>query len=173
MISPFCREVVNVVKRGFRQGDTISPELFNAALENIMRHLEWEEMGVKVDGRYPHNLRCADDIMLIISIEQAERMLAEFDCACGKISLRLNLTKTMFMKRGMVPDAFFSLNGRNISECSSNVYLGREVNMNDLTPEPCRKRAAWRAFKNIEGVRKKTMNIRLWLTFSTLLSFLL
>ncbi|XGW34235.1 hypothetical protein V3C99_018229, partial [Haemonchus contortus] len=36
-----------------------------------------------------------DDIVLITpNIEQAERMLAEFDNACGKIGLRLNLTKT-------------------------------------------------------------------------------
>uniref|UniRef100_A0A7I4Y051 Reverse transcriptase domain-containing protein n=1 Tax=Haemonchus contortus TaxID=6289 RepID=A0A7I4Y051_HAECO len=104
------------------------------------------------------------DIVLITpNIEQAERMLAEFDSACGKIGLRLNLTKTMFMKNGLVPDAPFTLNGTNISECSGYVYLGREVNMmNDLAPELCRrKRAAWGAFKNIEGVVKKTKNIRL------------
>nr|CDJ89816.1 endonuclease-reverse transcriptase [Haemonchus contortus] len=49
------------------------------------------------------------------------------------------------------------------NECSSYVYLGREVNMmNDLAPELCRrKRAAWGAFKNIEGVVKKTKNTRL------------
>ncbi|XGW02456.1 hypothetical protein V3C99_014469 [Haemonchus contortus] len=95
------------------------------------------------EGRRPllHHLRFADDIVLITpNIEQAERMLAEFDSACGKIGLRLNLTKTMFMKNGLVPDAPFTLNGTNISECSSYVYLGRE---------------------NIEGVVKKTKNIRL------------
>ncbi|XGW07564.1 hypothetical protein V3C99_010603 [Haemonchus contortus] len=163
-ISPCYKEVIINVKRGVRQGDTISPKLFSAALENIMRHLEWEDLGVKVDGRYLHHLRFADDIVLITpNIEQAERMLAEFDNACGKIGLRLNLTKTMFMKNGLVPDAPSTLNGKNISECSSYVYLGREVNMmNDLAPELCRrKRAAWGAFKNIEGVVKKTKNIRL------------
>ncbi|VDO21171.1 unnamed protein product [Haemonchus placei] len=44
----------------------------------------------------------ADDIVLItLNIVQAERMLAEFDSACGKIGLRLNLTKTAFMKHGL------------------------------------------------------------------------
>uniref|UniRef100_A0A7I4Y4C1 Reverse transcriptase domain-containing protein n=1 Tax=Haemonchus contortus TaxID=6289 RepID=A0A7I4Y4C1_HAECO len=146
-ISPFYKEVI-----------------INAALENIMRHLEWDDLGAKVDGRYLHHLRFADDIALITpNIEQAERMLAEFDNACGKIGLRLTLTKTMFMKNGLAPDAPFTLNGKNISECSSYVYLGREVNMmKDLAPELCRrKRAAWGAFKNIEGVVKKTKNIRL------------
>uniref|UniRef100_A0A7I4Z2I0 Reverse transcriptase domain-containing protein n=1 Tax=Haemonchus contortus TaxID=6289 RepID=A0A7I4Z2I0_HAECO len=163
-ISPFYKGVIIKVKREVRQGDTISRKLFNAALENVMRHMEWESMGVKVDGRYLHHLRFADDIVLITpNIEQAEQMLAEFDNACGKIGLRLNLTKTMFMKNGLVPDAPFILNGTNISECSSYVYLSREVNMmNDLAPEMSRrKRAASGAFKNIEGVVKKTKNIRL------------
>uniref|UniRef100_A0A7I4Z3I2 Reverse transcriptase domain-containing protein n=1 Tax=Haemonchus contortus TaxID=6289 RepID=A0A7I4Z3I2_HAECO len=39
-ISPFYKEVIINVKRGVRQGDTISPKLPSAALENIMRHLE-------------------------------------------------------------------------------------------------------------------------------------
>ncbi|EYC07942.1 hypothetical protein Y032_0068g215 [Ancylostoma ceylanicum] len=79
-------------------------------------------------------------------------MLTDFDDACGKIGLRLNLTKTTFMRNGWVPDAPFSLNGTNISECSSYVYLGREANMmNDLAPElGRRKRAAWGAYKSIE-----------------------
>ncbi|VDL73774.1 unnamed protein product [Nippostrongylus brasiliensis] len=102
-----------------RQGDTISPELFNASLENIMRTLEWDDMGVKIDGRQLHHRRFADDIALITpSITQAERMLADFDHACGKIVLQLNLTK---MRNGYVSDAPFSLNGTNISECSSFV----------------------------------------------------
>ncbi|VDP18380.1 unnamed protein product [Heligmosomoides polygyrus] len=45
-----------------------------------MRELEWEHMGVKVDGRQLHHLRFAVDIVLITpSIIQAERMLADFD----------------------------------------------------------------------------------------------
>ncbi|WKY15670.1 hypothetical protein Q1695_000842 [Nippostrongylus brasiliensis] len=89
-------------------------------------------------------------------------MLADFDHACGKIGLQLNLTKTMFMKNGYVPDAPFLLNGTDISECSSYVYLGREVNMTyDLSPElGRRKRAAWGAFKSVEEVVRKTKNAR-------------
>nr|CDJ86668.1 endonuclease-reverse transcriptase [Haemonchus contortus] len=158
------KEVIVNVKRSVRQCDTISPKLFIAALENIMRRSEWEDLGVKFDGRFLHHLRFAEDIVFITpNIEQAERMLAQFDSACGKIGLKLNLTKTMFMKNGLVPDAPFTLNGTNISECSSYVYLVWEVNMmNDLAPELCRrKRAAWGAFKHIEGVVKKTKNIRL------------
>ncbi|VDO63675.1 unnamed protein product [Haemonchus placei] len=98
-ISPFYKKVIVNVRRGVRQGDTISPKLSSAALENIMRHSEWEDSGVEVNGRYPHHLRFAEDIIFITpNIEQAERMLAEFDNGCGMIGLRLNLTNTMFVK---------------------------------------------------------------------------
>ncbi|KAK6735348.1 hypothetical protein RB195_018511 [Necator americanus] len=163
-ISPFYKNIVIDVKRGVRQGDTISPKIFTATLENAMRKLEWDDMGVKVDGRQLHHLRFADDIVLVTpSISQAERMLTEFDETCGCIGLQLNLQKTMFMRNGWVSDAPFTLNGTNISECTSYVYLGRELNMmNDLTPElGRRRRAAWGAYKSIEDVVKKTRNSRL------------
>uniref|UniRef100_A0A0K0DF14 Reverse transcriptase domain-containing protein n=1 Tax=Angiostrongylus cantonensis TaxID=6313 RepID=A0A0K0DF14_ANGCA len=126
-----------------------------------MRTLEWDNMGVKIDRRQIHYLHFADDIVLITpDISQAEGMLAEFDQACGKIGLRLNLKKTIFMKNGLVSFAPFTLNGTNVSECSSYVYLSREINMmNDIAPQLSRrKRAAWGASKSIEDVVKRTKN---------------
>ncbi|KAK6746425.1 hypothetical protein RB195_012494 [Necator americanus] len=109
-----------------------------------MRKLEWDDLGVKVDGRQLHHLRFADDIVLITpTISQAEPMLTEFDETCGCIGLQLNLQKTMFMRNGWVSNAPFTLNGTNISECTSYVYLDRELNMmNDLTLKLGRRRRA-------------------------------
>uniref|UniRef100_A0A0K0CZR5 Reverse transcriptase domain-containing protein n=1 Tax=Angiostrongylus cantonensis TaxID=6313 RepID=A0A0K0CZR5_ANGCA len=126
-----------------------------------MRTLEWDNMGVKTDGRQLHHLPFARDIVLITpDICQEERMLAGFDKACGNIGLRLHLTETMFIKNRLVSLTSFTLNETNISECSSYVYLGREINMmNDVAPElGRRKRAAWGAFKNIEDVMKIAKN---------------
>ncbi|KAK6735659.1 hypothetical protein RB195_018720 [Necator americanus] len=54
-----------------------------------MRKLEWDDMGVKVDGRQLHHLRFADDIVLITpNMSQAERMLIEFDETCGCIGFQ-------------------------------------------------------------------------------------
>ncbi|KAE9415090.1 hypothetical protein Angca_005315, partial [Angiostrongylus cantonensis] len=39
-ISPFYNDINVDVKRGVRQGDTISPKLFTATLQNVMRTLE-------------------------------------------------------------------------------------------------------------------------------------
>ncbi|KAK6755353.1 hypothetical protein RB195_013994 [Necator americanus] len=71
----------------------------SAALENLMRGMEWDDMGVKVDRMHLHYLRFADDIVLMTtSINQAERMLAEFSEMCRRIGLQLNPDKTTFVK---------------------------------------------------------------------------
>ncbi|VDO19103.1 unnamed protein product [Heligmosomoides polygyrus] len=102
-----------------------------------MRELEWEDMGVKVDGRQPHHLRLADDILLITpSISQAERMLAVFDRVCGTVGLQVNPTKTVFMRDEQVSDGPFSLNETNVSVCSSYVYLGCEVRPPEFRASP-------------------------------------
>ncbi|VDM60892.1 unnamed protein product [Angiostrongylus costaricensis] len=122
-----------------------------------------DNIRVKIDGRQLYHLRFADDIVLITpNIRQAEHMFADFDKVCGKIALRLDLTKTMLMKNGFVSHTS-ALNGTNISECSSYIYLGHEINtMNDLALELSRgKRAAWGAFKSIGDVVKRRKNTRL------------
>ncbi|KAK6752813.1 hypothetical protein RB195_003923 [Necator americanus] len=48
-ISPLYKNIIIDVKRGVRQGDTISPKMFTATVENAMRKLEWDDMGVKVE----------------------------------------------------------------------------------------------------------------------------
>uniref|UniRef100_A0A0K0DIV4 Reverse transcriptase domain-containing protein n=1 Tax=Angiostrongylus cantonensis TaxID=6313 RepID=A0A0K0DIV4_ANGCA len=78
-----------------------------------MQALEWDNMGVKIDGRQLPHLRFADDIVFITSnISQAGRMLADIDKACGRIGFRLNLTKTILIKNGMVSYALSRLTER-------------------------------------------------------------
>ncbi|KAK6748821.1 hypothetical protein RB195_001445 [Necator americanus] len=95
-----------------------------------------DAMGVKLDSRRLHHLPFPDDIVLITSsISQAGRTLTELDETSGCIGLQLNLQKTMFMRNGWVSDPPFTLNGTNIFECTSYVYLGREMNLMNK-PDP-------------------------------------
>ncbi|KAK6763333.1 hypothetical protein RB195_023873 [Necator americanus] len=49
-----------------------------------MCELDWDNMGVKVDGRHLHHLRFADNIVLITSsTNQPEPMLTEFHETCN------------------------------------------------------------------------------------------
>ncbi|KAK6758633.1 hypothetical protein RB195_016076 [Necator americanus] len=124
-----------------------------------MRGLEWDNMGVKVDCRYLHHLRFSDDIVLITSsINQAGRMVAEFDETCEKIGLQLNLDKTVFLRNRCVCDAPFTLNGMNISECSSCLYLGRKISMMDGLRVGQKETNGWEALTSIGDVGKGTTN---------------
>ena len=60
------------IQRGTKQGDPISPVLFNAVLEKVMRLLKdkWrrEGKGIKVGSAaddFLQNLRCADDLSIL------------------------------------------------------------------------------------------------------------
>ncbi|KAK6761771.1 hypothetical protein RB195_022742 [Necator americanus] len=65
-ILPFYKNIIIDVKRGVRQVDKISPNVFTATLENhSIRRLEWDDMRVKVDGLQLHHLCFADEIVLI------------------------------------------------------------------------------------------------------------
>ena len=88
---PFGKEV--------RQGDTISPKLFTAALQWIMKSLEWDERSIRVDGRFLSNLRFADDIVLFSrSTTEAETMLKELNEVGKRFGLQINRKKTQIMK---------------------------------------------------------------------------
>ena len=58
------------IKRGVRQGDTISPKLFTATLESIFRMLNWQKQGREDRRRILSNLRFADDIFLCTETPQ-------------------------------------------------------------------------------------------------------
>ncbi|EPB73655.1 hypothetical protein ANCCEY_07268 [Ancylostoma ceylanicum] len=58
------------------------PKPFTSTLENIVRTLDRESMVVRIDGRLPHHLSFADNIVLTTpTISQTEHMLAESDDA--------------------------------------------------------------------------------------------
>ena len=101
------------IKRGVRQGDTISPKLFTATLESIFRRLNWENKGVKIDGEFLSNLRFADDIFLCTETPQElQQMLQELSDESKRMGLKMNIAKTIiiiiiimavFVLRGWLP----------------------------------------------------------------------
>ena len=86
------------IKRGVRQGDTISPKLFTATLESMFRRLNWENKGVKIDGEFLSHLRFADDIFLCTETPQKlQQMLQELSDESRQMGLKMNITKTKVM----------------------------------------------------------------------------
>ncbi len=86
------------IRKGFKQGDTISPKLFTACLEEIFKKSEWDDMGLKIDGEYLNNLTFADDIVLLRnSGENLEIMISDLHRESLKVDLKMNMKKTKIM----------------------------------------------------------------------------
>ncbi|CAH2240915.1 jg9651 [Pararge aegeria aegeria] len=53
------------LQRGVRQGDVFSPKLFTAALEDVFKLLDWNGLGININGEYITQLRFADDVVIM------------------------------------------------------------------------------------------------------------
>ena len=87
---------------GVKQGDPMSPVLFNAVSEDIFRDLKriWatQEFGIDVsasDGERLTNLRFADDVLLVAqSLSELKQMISDMRQAAQKRGLELHPDKT-------------------------------------------------------------------------------
>jgi len=76
----------------------MSPKLFSAVLENVFRTLDWEHLGLNIDGRKLNHLRFADDLVLLEENPKAlEKMIQTLNTESSKVGLKMNITKTKLM----------------------------------------------------------------------------
>ncbi len=57
------------IKKGVKQGDALSPTLFNSALEEVFKKVKWEQKGININGKRITNLRFADDVALFANTQ--------------------------------------------------------------------------------------------------------
>ena len=83
------------IDRGVRKGNTVSPKLFNAALEGIFRRLDWDRKGININGDHLSHLCFADNTVLITN--NAEEMSNDLNKESNNIVLSINMKKTKVM----------------------------------------------------------------------------
>ncbi|CAM4498195.1 unnamed protein product [Leuciscus chuanchicus] len=128
-ITLFDRPLNIKVGRGVKQGDTISPKLFTACLEQIFRQLNWDEVGIKINGRWLNHLRFADDIVLI---------------GCSAVDVQQRLDQ-------LVADTTLHVDQHQLQQVDSYIYLGQELTTDHKIGRELerRRRAAWVSFGSI------------------------
>ena len=93
------------IKKGTKQGDPLSSLLFNTVLQkaledDIPRWQKKKGMGIyPSDNEYDcfTNMRFADDVLLLTSKEQLQKMSCEFKRSAEKVGLRIHPGKTKIL----------------------------------------------------------------------------
>ena len=150
------------INRGVRQGDTISPKLFNAALEGIFRKISWENEGININGERLNHLRFADDIILIAEDgHKLEEMLNDLSTASNKVGLKINMRKTKAMFNQFCIEQKIMLENTEIEKVDHYIYLGQQIRMDheQLDEVKRRTRAGWSAFGNLSDIMRSSIPI--------------
>lgn len=137
------------IKKGVRQGDTISPKLFTACLEGVFRKLDWDELGIRVDGEYLSNLRFADDIVLISeSGEDLQRMIQDLHSESSAVGLKINMKKSKVMSNCQAVRHAFRLGNEILEQVDEYNYLGQVITAGQNHEKEIRRRISmgWSAF---------------------------
>lgn len=149
------------IQKGVRQGDPLSPRLFLAALEMIFKNLEWDNLGLKIDGRTLTHLRFADDIVLFANTsEELEKMINELAAESIKVGLKLNPDKTKIMTNNKkIP---ITVAEAPISYVDEYIYLGQLMATKDPIDKEIDRRVTngWKRYWNLKEVMKdKSLHI--------------
>ena len=151
------------IKRGVRQGDTISPKLFTTTLESVFRRLNWENKGVKIDGEFLSNLRFADDIIPCTETPQElQQMLQELSDESRRIGLKMNIAKTKVM---VVDNTPINVNNVLIENVPGYVYLGQHYSLKEKNQDKEIQRrimAGWAASTPNTGISPKATLPSAW-----------
>ncbi|EYC17888.1 hypothetical protein Y032_0029g1939 [Ancylostoma ceylanicum] len=142
------------ISTGVKQRDTISPKLFSACLEMVIRRVNWKKL-IRIDGEHLTHLRFADDLVLLgEDADTVQKMLNELEKEGRRVGLRINRSKIKLMRSQCAPEMPITLEDEAIEEVGSYVDLGQEVNTsNDLTCEILRRRkTGWLKFNEEKEV---------------------
>ena len=92
-----------------------------ATLESILRRLNWENKGVKIDGQFLSNLRFADDLFVCTETPQElQHMLQELYDESRRMGLKLNIAKAIVVDITPINVNYVLI--ENVRGC---VYLGQ------------------------------------------------
>ncbi len=117
------------LEKGIKQGNTLSPYLFNLYLNDINQILTRQECGSPSLGE--HEVKCllyADDLLILSEMAQGlQNELNKLNIYCKTCRLKLNIKKTkvvIFSNRRKVEGQNFTFGPEKIAIVDSYTYLG-------------------------------------------------
>jgi hypothetical protein len=84
------------IQNGLKQGDALSPLLFNFVLEHAIRKVHENQVGMKLNGTH-HLLVCADDVNLLGDNSYHKENIETLSEASKEAGLEVNTEKTKYI----------------------------------------------------------------------------
>lgn len=143
------------IQRGVKQGDPLSPKLFIAVLENIFRNINWEGIGININGVNLNHLRFADDIVLFAEKpDTLQTMLQELDQESRKAGLSMNPTKTKVMTNAT--KEHIEVREEVIQYIDEYIYLGQVISTDDQHSKEIDRRISntWKRYWSLKEIFK-------------------
>ena len=146
---------------GVRQGDVLSPSLFNIFVNDLPKSLYTSECTPKLGSNYVNCLMYADDLVIMsLSTDELQLQLNSLDAYCKRWGLEINKkkTKTMVMaKYGQkCPSYNLKIGDHEIEWVTTYKYLGMELNNNGNLTQSAKNLCArsWKAIFKMNSTLK-------------------
>lgn len=133
-----------------------SPKLFTTLLEDVFKLLEWDGLGININGEYMTHLRFADDIVVMAeTLEDLSRMLDDLSRVSQQVGLKMNMDKTKVMLNSHVVPTPVKVGSSTLEVVDEYIYLGQKVQLgkSNFQKEVDRRiQLGWAAFGKLRSI---------------------
>ena len=146
------------IGRGVKQGDPLSPKLFNAALEKVFKSMNWEGKGIKIGSNFLNELRFADDVIIISQDkDELKNLTKDLIVRSKDAGLSMNMSKTKMMTN--CNDVSFWIDNQEIEIVNEFKYLGQIESFEDSEMKEIniRIKNSWKIFWSMKKFFKSDL----------------
>jgi hypothetical protein len=165
------------IQNGIKQGDALSPLLFNYALEHVIKKVQENQVGMKSNGTH-QLLAYADDVNLLgdnIDTTSIKRNTETLIDASEEVSLEINVENTKHMlltrQQNVGQNWDMKIANRSFENVSQFKYLGTTVTNQNLIQEEFERRlnsgsTCYHSIQNLlsSHLLSKNLKIRIYKT---------